>query len=50
MINDARQYVWTQPALMLYPGLMIFLTVMACNIPGDHLRDALDPVVRTQGA
>jgi nickel transport system permease protein len=50
MINDARQYVWTQPALILYPGLMIFLTVMAFNIPGDHLRDALDPVVRTQGA
>jgi nickel transport system permease protein len=50
MINDARQYVWTQPALILYPGLMIFLAVMAFNIPGDHLRDALDPVVRTQGA
>jgi len=50
MINDARQYVWTQPALILYPGLMIFLTVMAFNIPGDHLRDTLDPVVRTQGA
>jgi len=50
MINDARQYVWTQPELILYPGLMIFLTVMACNIPGDHLRDALDPVVRTQEA
>jgi nickel transport system permease protein len=49
MINDARQYVWTQPELILYPGLMIFLTVMAFNIPGDHLRDALDPVVRTQG-
>jgi len=49
MINDARQYLWTQPALMLYPGLMIFLTVMAFNVPGDHLRDALDPVVRTQG-
>ena len=50
MINDARQYVWTQPALILYPGLMIFLTVMAFNIPGDHLRDVLDPVVRSQGA
>ena len=34
MINDARQYLWTHSELILYPGLMIFLTVMAFNIPG----------------
>jgi nickel transport system permease protein len=48
MISDARQYLWTQPALILYPGGLIFLTVLAFNIPGDALRDALDPVVRAQ--
>jgi nickel transport system permease protein len=46
MINDARQYLWTHPELILYPGMMIFLTVMAFNIPGDALRDALDPSIR----
>jgi nickel transport system permease protein len=46
MINDARQYLWTHPELILYPGLMIFLTVMAFNIPGDAVRDALDPSIR----
>jgi len=44
MINDARQYIWTQPELIMYPGLMIFMAVMAFNIPGDALRDCLDPV------
>jgi nickel transport system permease protein len=48
MISDARQYLWTQPSLILYPGGLIFLTVLACNVPGDALRDALDPVVRTE--
>jgi len=43
MIADGRQFVWTHPELILYPGLAIFLTVMAFNILGDGLRDALDP-------
>jgi nickel transport system permease protein len=43
MINDARQQIWTKPALAVIPGLMIFLTVLAFNIPGDYLRDKLDP-------
>lgn len=43
MINDARQYIATRPLLILYPGLMIFLTVMSFNLLGDALRDALDP-------
>lgn len=46
MINDARQYIWTQPELILYPGLMIFLGVLAFNIPGDIIRDSLDPSIR----
>lgn len=45
MIADARQYVFTHPELVLYPGLAIFSTVMAFNLLGDALRDALDPHV-----
>jgi len=48
MINDARQYIWTQPELIFYPGMMIFLAVLAFNIPGDTLRDSLDPVIRAE--
>lgn len=43
MINDARAYIWSNPGLVVLPGLMIFLTVLACNIPADYLRDKLDP-------
>lgn len=40
MINDARQYIWTQPLQMFWPGLALFITVMAFNRVGDALRDA----------
>lgn len=43
MINDARQFVWTHPMLLIWPGLCIFLSVMAFNLLGDALRDKLDP-------
>lgn len=43
MINDARTQIWTHPELVVLPGLMIFLTVLAFNIPGEYLRDRLDP-------
>ncbi|TCV99252.1 nickel ABC transporter permease subunit NikC [Biostraticola tofi] len=43
MINDARQYIWTQPLQMLWPGMALFLSVMAFNLVGDALRDHLDP-------
>lgn len=46
MINDARPYIWTRPMLIVWPGMMIFLTVMAFNRLGDALRDALDPALR----
>lgn len=49
MINDARQFIWTNPQLLMYPGLMIFLTVMGFNIPSDALRDMLDPSIRKEG-
>jgi len=50
MISDARQFIWTQPLLLLWPGLMILLTVMAFNRLGDAFRDALDPALRADKA
>ncbi|MGU3495739.1 nickel ABC transporter permease subunit NikC [Xanthobacteraceae bacterium A53D] len=47
MLNDARQFVWTKPLLMLWPGLALFITVMAFNLAGDALRDRLDPRLDT---
>lgn len=50
MINDARQFLWTNPGLIVYPGMMIFITVMSFNLLGDALRDALDPAVEEQSS
>jgi ABC-type dipeptide/oligopeptide/nickel transport system permease subunit len=48
MLSDAvtNQYFQIDPAFMLVPGLAIFITVMAFNLFGDGLRDALDPRMR----
>ncbi len=43
MLNDGRPFFRSHPALMIYPGLMILLVVLAFNLLGDALRDALDP-------
>jgi len=43
MLSDGRLFFADHPALMLYPGLAIFLTVLAANLLGDALRDAFDP-------
>lgn len=48
MISDARQFVWTAPMLILWPGLALFLSVMAFNILGDFLRDRLDPHLKAE--
>jgi peptide/nickel transport system permease protein len=45
MISEAVQY-YTLPHFMLWPGLAIFITVLAFNLFGDGLRDALDPRAR----
>jgi peptide/nickel transport system permease protein len=46
MLQNAQQYVWTAPALAIYPGAVITLVVLAYNFLGDGLRDALDPRLR----
>lgn len=43
MLSSAVPYYAIDPAFMIVPGLAIFLTVMAFNLLGDGLRDALDP-------
>jgi peptide/nickel transport system permease protein len=43
MLLEAQQYVFDNPLLAVYPGVMILLTVVAFNAVGDGLRDALDP-------
>ena len=45
MLSDAVNY-YTVPHFMLWPGLAIFSTVLAFNLFGDGLRDALDPRAR----
>lgn len=42
MLNEGRPFMQSAPHLMLFPGLMIMLTVLGFNLLGDGLRDALD--------
>jgi peptide/nickel transport system permease protein len=46
MLSTGRGYLREASFLMIFPGLMIFLTVMSLNLIGDALRDALDPYLR----
>jgi peptide/nickel transport system permease protein len=46
MLSDATHWYQTAPTFMLFPGLAIFVTVLAFNLFGDGLRDALDPRAR----
>jgi peptide/nickel transport system permease protein len=43
MLNNAREIIYTSPALAVIPGLLILVVVMAFNFLGDGLQDALDP-------
>ena len=43
LLVDGFQYVRTSPHLVIYPGLALFLTILALNTLGDGLRDAFDP-------
>jgi peptide/nickel transport system permease protein len=46
MLQNAQRYLRIAPALAIYPGLLISLTVVSINFVGDALRDALDPARR----
>ena len=43
MLGEGRQYLFNSPNLATFAGSAIFLTVLAFNLAGDGLRDALDP-------
>ena len=46
MLSGGRDYLNTAPHVTFFPGLAIFLTVLAFNLFGDGLRDALDPKIK----
>ncbi|MGQ9558435.1 MAG: nickel transporter permease [Desulfurispora sp.] len=46
MLGAGRAYLFNAPHLVYFPGLAITLTVLAFNLLGDGLRDALDPRLR----
>lgn len=43
MLSDGRRFMQDYPHVVLFPGLAISLAVLAVNLLGDGLRDALDP-------
>jgi len=43
MVQSASNYFQQDPALVFYPGVAIFVTVLSINLLGDVLRDVLDP-------
>ena len=43
MLNTAQRFLTQAPWMAIFPGLAIFLTVLAFNLFGDGLRDAMDP-------
>ena len=46
MLADARSHILNYPYLIMFPGIIIALTVLAINLIGDGLRDAMDPKLR----
>ena len=48
MVNQSKQFLFTQPWLALAPSLAIMVIVLAFNFLGDGLRDVLDPYMKTQ--
>jgi peptide/nickel transport system permease protein len=43
IIGDGQQLLYTRPWVAIAPGILIVLTVLALNVLGDGIRDALDP-------
>lgn len=46
MVSEGYKYLFNQPLVAILPGICIMLVVIAFNIVGDALRDALDPRLR----
>lgn len=50
LLTGAQETIWEAPGLAFYPGMLIFVTVIAFNFVGDGLQDALDPRARDRRA
>ena len=48
MVNQSKQFLFTQPWLALAPCVAIMVVVLAFNFLGDGLRDVLDPYMKNQ--
>jgi dipeptide transport system permease protein len=46
MLANAREFIQRAPWVVTFPGLCILVTVLAINLMGDGLRDALDPKLK----
>lgn len=46
MLSSSRQYIRDYPYMVIFPGLAIAVTVLALNLLGDGLRDAMDPKLK----
>jgi len=46
MVANGRPFIFTSPHILFFPGMAIFVTVMAFVFVGDGLRDAIDPRLR----
>jgi glutathione transport system permease protein len=46
MLSEGRTYLQLAPHVAIFPGLAILITVLALNLLGDGLRDALDPKLK----
>ncbi|MCM3763206.1 ABC transporter permease subunit [Alkalihalobacillus oceani] len=46
MLSDGRNFMWDAPHVAFFPGIAIVIVVLAFNIFGDGLRDALDPKMK----
>ena len=49
IIQDGDGLIYTRPAVALAPGIAIAVTVLALNVLGDGIRDALDPRAKLRG-
>lgn len=46
MLSGGRAYIRDYPHMTMFPGLAIMITILALNVLGDGLRDALDPKLK----
>ena len=46
LLSDARQFMFSAPYLLYFPGVFIVISAISFNLAGDGLRDALDPKLK----